>query len=152
MEEQMAQYDYIVVGAGSAGAVITRRLVDAGANVLLLEAGGPDTNPDIHEPSGLFNLWLTDVDWGYYTVAQEYCHNRRLHWPRGRVLGGSSSLNGMIYVRGNPHDYDTWAYLGNYGWSYAEVLPYFKKSEDFDGGESRYHGVDGPLRVTSQFT
>jgi choline dehydrogenase len=148
----MSLYDYIVVGSGSAGAVITRRLVDAGARVLLLEAGGPDSNPNIHEPSGLFNLWLTDEDWGYFTVAQKYCHNRQLHWPRGKVLGGSSGLNGMIYVRGNPQDYDTWASLGNYGWSYDEVLPYFKKSEDFDGGASHYHGVGGPLRVISQFT
>jgi choline dehydrogenase-like flavoprotein len=143
--------DVIVVGAGSAGAVIARRLVDAGARVILLEAGGEDTNPAIHEPSRVFELWGSPQDWNYYTAPQEHAAGRALHWPRGKVLGGSSALNGMIYVRGYRGDYDHWAYLGNHGWSYDDVLPLFKRSESFDGGADVYRGGDGPLSVTSTY-
>ena len=101
--------DVVVVGSGSAGAVVARRLVDAGASVLLLEAGLPDDNPAIHDPARLFELWDSEQDWGYRTVPQVACAGRELHWPRGRVLGGSSALNGMIYVRGHRGDYDGWA-------------------------------------------
>lgn len=143
--------DVAVVGSGSAGAVVARRLVDAGARVILLEAGGPDENPAIHDPARVWDLWDGPEDWGYRTVPQAGCAGRRLHLPRGRVLGGSSALNGMIYIRGHRSDYDTWAYLGNAGWGYDDVLPVFKRSEDFDGGASEYHGAGGPLHVMSQY-
>src|SRR3954453_6960971 len=121
--------DVIVVGSGSAGAVVTRRLVDAGVSVLLLEAGLADDNPAIHDPARLFELWDSEQDWGYRTVPQAGCDGRALHWPRGRVLGGSSALNGMIYARGARADYATWAAAGNSGWDYDSVLPLFKRSE-----------------------
>jgi choline dehydrogenase len=143
--------DYVVVGSGSAGSVIARRLVDAGATVTLLEAGGPDTNPAIHDPGRLFELWGSPDDWNYYTAEQKHAYGRRLHWPRGKVLGGSSALNGMIYVRGYRGDYDHWAYLGNYGWSWQDVLPLFKRSESWSGGETELRGGSGPLSVTLDY-
>jgi choline dehydrogenase len=143
--------DVAVVGSGSAGAVVARRLVDAGASVILLEAGGPDDNPAIHDPAGVWDLWDGPEDWGYRTVPQAACADRRLHLPRGKVLGGSSALNGMIYIRGHRSDYDTWAYLGNAGWAHDDVLPLFKRSEDFDRGSSEHHGVGGPMRVMADY-
>jgi choline dehydrogenase len=143
--------DVVVVGSGSAGAVVTRRLVDAGVRVALVEAGGADENPAIHDPPRLFELWDSPQDWGYRTVPQAACRDRELQWPRGKVLGGSSSLNGMIYIRGHRSDFDTWAYLGCAGWSYDDVLPVFKRSEDFDRGASDYHGAGGPLPVLTTY-
>jgi choline dehydrogenase len=122
--------DVIVVGAGSAGAAAARRLVDRGdARVLLLEAGGPDTNPAIHDPHRVHELWFAPEDYAYLTVPQRAAKDRRLHIPRGKVLGGSSALNGMIWVRGAPVDYDVWAHLGCAGWSWEDVRPAFERAE-----------------------
>jgi len=143
-----AEFDHIVVGAGSAGCVIARRLADAGRRVALIEAGGPDDNPAIHDPGRAWELWNSPQDYAYSTEPQEHSLKTSVFWPRGKVLGGSSALNGMIYVRGARADFDNWAYNGAAGWSYAEVLPFFKRSEDFEDGASAYHGSGGPLPVT----
>jgi choline dehydrogenase len=145
------QPEIIVVGAGSAGAAAARRLVDQGLKVLLLEAGGRDTNPAIHDPTRAHELWFADEDWAYSTVPQEHAAGRQLHWPRGKVLGGSSSLNGMIWVRGTRPDWDGWAERGCEGWSWDEVLPVFRRIEDFDRGASELHGEGGPVRVISEY-
>ena len=121
--------DVIVIGAGTAGCIVARRLHDAGHRVLLLEAGPDASRPDIDDPLRMHELWLSEVDWGYHTVEQEHAHGRRLHLPRGRVVGGSHALNAMIWVRGHAADFDTWAYLGNSGWSWAAVEPYFRRAE-----------------------
>ncbi|WP_211284173.1 GMC family oxidoreductase [Oceanimonas doudoroffii] len=144
------EFDYIVVGAGSAGCVLANRLSeDPAIRVLLLEAGGRDWNPWIHVPVGYFKTMHNPAtDWCYVTDPDQGIDGRQLQWPRGKVLGGSSSLNGLLYIRGQHQDYDDWAALGNDGWSFDEVLPYFKKSECQSRGENAYHGVDGPLKVS----
>ncbi|MBN3962754.1 GMC family oxidoreductase N-terminal domain-containing protein [Nostoc sp. NMS8] len=145
----MTQYDYIVIGAGSAGCVVANRLTEDGeTTVLLLEAGEEDTKPEIQIPLSSPNLPGSEVDWGYFSEPEPYLNNRKIFCPRGKVLGGSSSINSMIYIRGNHHDYDHWQSLGNPGWSYQDVLPYFKKSENQQRGVDAYHGVDGELSVT----
>lgn len=143
------KFDYVVIGAGSAGAVMASRLSEnPTVNVCLLEAGGKDTNPCIHVPFGLALLSrFKSLNWGYHTTAQKALNNRSLFWPRGKTLGGSSSLNAMCYIRGQKQDYDRWQAMGAEGWSFEDVLPWFKKSEDFYGKEDEFHGVDGPLRV-----
>ncbi|WP_049986121.1 GMC family oxidoreductase [Halobellus rufus] len=144
-------YDYVVVGAGSAGCVLANRLsADGSTDVLLLEAGKPDEKDEIHNPTLFPALMQSDVDWDYWTAPQEGLNGRREYQPRGKTLGGSSAINAMMYVRGNPHDYDSWAELGNDGWSYDDLLPYFKRMEDFEGGESEHHGAGGPLRVEQE--
>ena len=143
-------FDYIVVGAGSAGCVLANRLSENPDNsVLLLEAGNPDSNPWIHVPVGYFKtMHNPKFDWCYKTDPDPGIDNRSLQWPRGKVLGGSSSINGLLYVRGQHQDYDRWAELGNRGWDFDSVLPYFKKSEDQSRGENKYHGTGGPLKVS----
>lgn len=141
----------IVVGAGSAGSVIARRLADAGLAVTVLEAGGEDTNPAIHDPSRMGELWHSAEDWDYFTVPQAAAHDRRLHLPRGKVLGGSHSLNAMIWVRCAPADYDHWASLGNEGWAWADVLPIYRDIERWSGGASELRGGEGPLDVTDDY-
>lgn len=142
-------YNYIIVGAGSAGCVVASRLTeDPLVSVLLLEVGPTDSDPNVTNPSGWPALFTSERDFNYRTLAQANTAGRSQIWPRGRTLGGSSAINGMIYVRGNRSDYDTWAYNGCVGWDYESVLPYFKKSENFEGGEDLYHGVGGPLNVS----
>ncbi|MFI4868606.1 MAG: GMC family oxidoreductase [Steroidobacterales bacterium] len=142
-------YDYVIVGAGSAGCVLANRLsTDARIKVLLLEAGGADRNPFIHMPAGLARLVNNrDINWHYYTEPEPQLFGRALYWPRGRVLGGSSSINAMCYTRGHALDYDEWGALAGPGWNHAAVLPYFLKSEDQARGASEYHGAGGPLSV-----
>lgn len=142
--------DYVIVGAGSAGCVLANRLSEVPENqVVLLEAGGKDSNPFIHMPAGYLALMKSgSVDWHYHTDPQPHLDNRVLFWPRGKVLGGSSSINGMVYIRGHASDYDMWAQLGNRGWSFADCLPYFIRSEGRQLGADDYHGADGPLRTS----
>jgi len=144
------RYDYIIVGAGSAGCVLAHRLsADPAIRVLLLEAGPRDWNPFIHMPAGLAKLVnFKSLNWNYQTEPEPALNNRRLYWPRGKVLGGSSSINAMCYSRGHRSDYDDWAALGNPGWDWNEVLPYFKRAEDQSRGPSELHGTGGPLSVS----
>jgi choline dehydrogenase len=144
------RYDYIIVGAGSAGCVLAHRLsADPATKVLLLEAGPRDWNPFIHMPAGLAKLVnFKSLNWNYETEPEPALNNRKLYWPRGKVLGGSSSINAMCYSRGHRSDYDDWAALGNPGWSWQDVLPYFKRAEDQARGPSELHGTGGPLSVS----
>ncbi|MSP00304.1 MAG: FAD-binding protein [Acetobacteraceae bacterium] len=141
--------DYVIVGAGSAGCVVAARLSETGAKVILLEAGPKDTLPWIHIPAAMLKLLYHPlVNWNYSAEGTEGSAGRRIHWPRGKTLGGSSSINGMLYVRGNPADYDGWAQMGCRGWSFDDVLPYFKQSEDYQqGGDPDIRGQGGPLKV-----
>ena len=145
----MTHYDYIVIGAGSAGCVVANRLTeDPQTTVLLLEAGNPASQPEIQTPSAWTSLLGTDVDWAYWTEPEPGLDGRKILCSRGKVVGGSSAINALIYMRGNRDDFDHWQALGNSGWSYEDVLPYFKRSENQQRGASEFHGVDGPLSVT----
>ncbi|MBL3701009.1 GMC family oxidoreductase [Leucobacter luti] len=141
----------IVVGAGSAGSVVARRLADAGVAVTMIEAGGEDTNPAIHDLSRMGELWHSADDWDYYTTPQPGAAGRRLHLPRGKVLGGSHALNAMIWVRCVPQDFDHWAALGNDGWAWDDVLPVYREIESYSGGASELRGGDGLLDVTDDY-
>jgi choline dehydrogenase len=141
-------YDYVIVGAGSAGCVLAARLSeDPDTSVLLLEAGPPDTNQNIHVPLGYLQLARTEVDWDYDTAPEPNCRGRRIGLPRGKVLGGSSSVNAMIYIRGNRRDYEEW---GVPGWGWEDLFPYFLRAEDNERGASEWHGAGGPLPVSDQ--
>lgn len=141
-------FDYVIVGGGASGSILASRLsANPACSVLLLEAGPLDTNPDIPDPARFIRLWGSDLDWKLETEPQPGLNNRKLIINQGRVLGGGASLNAMMYVRGNRANFDQWNARGADGWSYADLLPYFKKIEDFEGGPSEYHGVGGPIRI-----
>jgi choline dehydrogenase len=149
MADRASRHDYIIVGAGAAGCVLAARLSeDSRARVLLLEAGGEDRAREVHIPAAFSKLFKGPLDWNYSTEPEPHAHNRQLYWPRGKVLGGSTAINAMIYIRGNRLDYDHWKSLGNDGWSYDDVLPYFIKSENQQHGASQFHGSGGPLCVS----
>ncbi|MBN8896883.1 MAG: GMC family oxidoreductase N-terminal domain-containing protein, partial [Rhodospirillales bacterium] len=150
--DQADAFDYIVTGAGSAGCVLAARLSESGRHrVLLLEAGPRDTNPWIHIPLGFARTFVDPkVNWKFESQPQPQLANRQLYLPRGKTLGGTSSINGMVYIRGNHRDYDEWRQRGCVGWDWDSVLPFFKKAENQARGADPYHGVDGPLRVSDQ--
>ena len=148
-----AEADYVIVGAGSAGCALAYRLSEAGASVLVVEYGGSDVGPLIQMPGALsFPMNMKRYDWGYWSEPEPHLGGRRLACPRGKVIGGSSSINGMVYVRGHAKDFDAWEAMGASGWSYADVLPYYKRMETWDpaghGGDASWRGRDGPLHVT----
>ncbi|WP_099826851.1 choline dehydrogenase [Oceaniglobus indicus] len=145
--------DFVIVGAGSAGCAMAYRLSESGASVIVIEHGGSDAGPFIQMPGALsFPMNMPRYDWGYRTEPEPHLNNRTLATPRGKVIGGSSSINGMVYVRGHPRDYDTWAGMGATGWGFADVLPYFKRMEHWHdgghGGDPTWRGTDGPLHVS----
>ncbi|MBB5220973.1 choline dehydrogenase [Amaricoccus macauensis] len=141
--------DYVIIGSGSAGAAIAYRLGEAGHSVLVIEYGGTDWGPFIQMPAALsYPMNMARYDWGFHSEPEPHLGGRTLVTPRGKVLGGSSSINGMVYVRGHPRDFDTWAEMGAEGWSFADVLPYFIRQENWHGGHSVWRGDSGPLHVT----
>ena len=149
MTAQHHTYDYIIVGAGSAGCVLAARLTEQPqTRVMLLEAGGPDGAREVQIPAAFSKLFKTALDWNYSTEPEPHLYDRQLYWPRGKLLGGSSSINAMIYVRGNSLDYERWKSSGNDGWGFDDVLPYFLKSENQERGASKYHGRGGPLCIS----
>ena len=151
-QNSVGKFDFIIIGAGSAGCVLANRLSASGEqSVLLLEAGGRDRDPWIHIPIGYSRLFnKPSVNWMYETEPEPELNNRRIFQPRGKVLGGSSSINGLVYIRGQREDFNTWRQMGNTGWAFDDVLPYFKRSENQQHGEDNVHGAGGPLSVSDQ--
>src|SRR4051794_11926549 len=147
----MASPDYVIVGAGSAGCVLANRLTeDPGVRVVLLEAGGKDRSPNIKIPAAFAQQFHTKLDWDYYSEPEPGAANRKLYLPRGKSLGGSSSMNAMLYVRGRPLDYDLWEQQGASGWGWNDVRPYFLKAENDERGASEHHGAGGPVNIQNQ--
>ena len=147
----MVEYDYVIIGAGSAGCVLANRLsADPDISVCVIEAGKKDTSLLVRMPAGVGELIgkTGPENWGFWTEPQQHLEQRKLYWPRGKGWGGSSSINGMIYIRGHARDYDQWRQMGLAGWSYSDVLPYFRKSEHFEGGADDFHGENGPLWIS----
>ena len=149
------QADYVIIGSGSAGSAVAYRLAEAGHSVIVIEEGGTDAGPFIQMPAALsYPMNMKRYDWGFQSEPEPYLGGRRLATPRGRVIGGSSSINGMVYVRGHARDYDTWDEMGAQGWAYADVLPYFQRMENWHGeadgssSESEFRGRSGPLHIT----
>ncbi len=153
-ERSVAEYDYIIVGAGSAGCVLAGRLTEnPDVKVLLLESGVRDKHVYLRMPLAWRQIWRGPrFNWNYRSEKEPHLDNRELILPRGKVLGGSSSINGMLYMRGHPRDYDIWRQMGCSGWSYSDVLPYFKRAEGSWRGEGTYHGASGPLAVSATVT
>ena len=151
---QGSEYDYIIVGAGSAGCTLANRLgEDKAVRILVVEAGKPDSSFLLKMPAGFASLGeKSPYNWHFQTEPQRHCNNRRMHWPRGKTLGGSSSINAMVYIRGHAWDYDHWRQLGNEGWSFGDVLPYFKRAQNQERGASELHGTGGPLNVANQIS
>jgi choline dehydrogenase len=144
-------FDYVIIGAGSAGCVLANRLsADPGIRVCLIEAGKKDTSLMVRMPAGVGSLIkeANDHNWGFWSEPQAHMNGRKLYWPRGKGWGGSSSINGMVYIRGHAGDYDQWGQMGLKGWSSADVLPYFKRAETYERGANDFHGGDGPLNVS----
>lgn len=147
----MQKYDYIIIGAGSAGCLLANRLsADPSVRVLVLEAGGKPRHPNLSIPAAFYKTYGTQFDWGYESIPQRHLNRRKVIQPRGKVLGGSSAINAMIYIRGHRYDYDSWAEAGNRGWSYEDLLPYFKRFEHQTRGADAYHGVKGELTVSDR--
>src|SRR3954464_1502113 len=147
----MSSADYVIVGAGSAGCVLANRLSEAPTvRVVLLEAGGKDRSPNIKIPAAFAEQFHTKLDWDYYSEPEPGCDNRKLYLPRGKSLGGSSSMNAMLYVRGRPLDYDLWEQQGASGWGWSDVRPYFLKAENDERGASEHHGAGGPVNIANQ--
>jgi choline dehydrogenase len=142
------EFDHIIIGSGSAGSVMAYRLSEAGRSVLILEYGGTDVGPLIQMPSALsIPMNMKRYNWGFETEPEPHLNGRKLATPRGKVIGGSSSINGMVYVRGHARDFDTWEEMGARGWSYKHVLPYFKRMESSHGGEEGWRGTKGPMHM-----